>query len=282
MILNGKMLANKIKQQLKEDVEALKNSYTDIPKLAIVWIGNNPASEIYIKNKIKTAASVGIEAKLYKKDENIQMQELITLIDELNNDKSVNGIIVQLPLPKHLDENIVINHIKEEKDVDGFGLVNKGMLLSGLKSLRPATPHGVMKLLSEYNIDLTGLNALVIGRSNIVGKPLALMFLEKNATVTVAHSKTKNLKELTRGADLIAVAIGKPNYITADMVKEGAIIVDIGINRVDGKVCGDVDYEEVSKKASFITPVPGGVGPLTIVTLLTNTYEAFIKQHNKE
>ncbi len=282
MILDGKKFALKLKNELKNEVLNLKEKYNDVPTLAIVSVGNDPASEIYVRNKLKAAAYVGINTKHIQKDDKTSMDELLNIIDELNNDQNVNGIIVQLPLPKHLDEHKIINYISDEKDVDGFGLYNKGKLFSGLACLKAATPYGVMKLLDEYNIDVTGLNAVVIGRSNIVGKPLAIMLLDKNATVTIAHSRTKNLKEITKNADLICVAIGKAKFLTADMVKDGVIIVDVGINRVDGVVCGDVDYENVQHKASYITPVPGGVGPLTIATLLTNTTEAFVNQKTKE
>ena len=207
------------------------------------------------------------------------MEELLNEVERLNMDDDVSGIIVQLPLPKHLDEQIVINHINNEKDADGFGLLNKGKLFSGLPCLKPATPLGIMYLLDKYNINLEGKRAVVIGRSNIVGKPMALMLLEKNATVTIAHSRTKNLNELTKEADVLVVAVGKAKFVTEDMVKEGAVIVDVGINRVDGALYGDVDFENVEKKASYITPVPGGVGPLTIAMLLLNTVTAFIEQN---
>ena len=221
-----------------------------------------PASE---KNKVKSDMK--------------QIRELLSEVERLNMDDDVSGIIVQLPLPKHLDEQIVINHISNAKDADGFGLLNKGKLFSGLPCLRPATPLGIMYLLDKYNINLEGKRAVVIGRSNIVGKPMALMLLEKNATVTIAHSRTKNLKELTKEADVLVVAIGKAKFVTEDMVKDGAVIVDVGINRVDGVLYGDVDFENVEKKASYITPVPGGVGPLTIAMLLLNTVTAFIEQN---
>jgi methylenetetrahydrofolate dehydrogenase (NADP+)/methenyltetrahydrofolate cyclohydrolase len=222
-----------------------------------------------------------MKASVTKLDENVTMDELIKVVDDLNNDKEVNGIIVQLPLPKHLHEQTIIDRICDEKDVDGFGLLNKGKLLAGIDSLRPATPYGIMKLLAEYNISIEGKNALVIGRSNIVGKPIALMLLEKNATVTIAHSRTQNLKEVAKNADIIVVAVGKAKFLTADMVKDGAVIVDVGINRVDGVLYGDVDFENVCEKASYITPVPGGVGPLTIASLLENTVKAYIRQKNK-
>ena len=279
MLLDGKETAKQIKIELKEKIKTLKETYNKVPTIAIVLVGNNPASEIYVRNKIKAASFVGMNHQLVKLDESITMEELLNEVERLNNDQDVSGIIVQLPLPNHLDEQIVINHINNEKDADGFGLLNKGKLFSGLPCLKPATPLGVMYLLEKYNIELEGKRAVVIGRSNIVGKPMALMLLEKNATVTIAHSRTKNLKELTKEADVLVVAIGKAKFVTEDMVKEGAVIVDVGINRIDGVLYGDVDFENVEKKASYITPVPGGVGPLTIAMLLLNTVTAFIEQN---
>ena len=281
MLLDGKALSNKIKQELKQEINTLVEKYEKTPALSIVVVGSNPASEIYVRNKVKSATNIGMKATVTKLDENVTMEELIKVVDDLNNDKEVNGIIVQLPLPKHLHEQTIIDRISNEKDVDGFGLLNKGKLLAGIDSLRPATPYGIMKLLDEYNISIEGKNALVIGRSNIVGKPIALMLLEKNATVTIAHSRTQNLKEVAKNADIIVVAVGKAKFLTADMVKDGAVIVDVGINRVDGVLYGDVDFENVCEKASYITPVPGGVGPLTIASLLENTVKAYIRQKNK-
>lgn len=281
MLLDGKALSNKIKQDLKDQINTLVEKYGSTPTLSIVVVGSNPASEIYVRNKVKSATNIGMKASVTKLDENVTMDELIKVVDDLNNDKEVNGIIVQLPLPKHLHEQTIIDRISDEKDVDGFGLLNKGKLLAGIESLRPATPYGIMKLLAEYNISIEGKNALVIGRSNIVGKPIALMLLEKNATVTIAHSRTQNLKEVAKNADIIVVAVGKAKFLTADMVKDDAVIVDVGINRVDGVLYGDVDFENVCEKASYITPVPGGVGPLTIASLLENTVKAYIRQKNK-
>ena len=281
MLLDGKALSNQIKLDLKEKVSILIEQYNCVPTLSIVVVGSNPASEVYVRNKVKTAKSIGMNAEVINLNEDVSMEELIKVVDALNDNDSVNGIIVQLPLPRHLNEQLIIDRISNIKDVDGFGLLNKGKLLAGEKSLRPATPYGIIKMLDAYNIELTGKNALVIGRSNIVGKPIALMLLEKNATVTIAHSKTQNIKEISKNADLIVVAVGKPKFLTMDMVKEGAVIVDVGINRDGNVLCGDVDFEEVSKKVSFITPVPGGVGPLTIVSLLENTINAYINQKNK-
>ena len=233
------------------------------------------ASKIYVKNKIKACEYTGIKSTLIKKEETIQTEELVALIEELNNDDSVDGIIVQLPLPKHIDEQLIINTISHKKDVDGFGIENKGRLFSGLDCFKSATPFGIIKLLEAYNIDITGMNAVVVGRSNIVGKPMSIMLLDKNATVTICHSRTKDLKSVTSQADLLVVAIGKTKFIKEDMVKENAIVIDVGMNRDEFGLCGDVDFENVSKKASYITPVPGGVGPLTIAMLLTNTVLAY-------
>lgn len=280
MLLDGKETAKQLKLEIKQEVEQLKEKYGKTPKIAIVLVGNNSASEIYVRNKIKAASFVGMDHELVKLDESISMEKLLNEVERLNNDSSVSGIIVQLPLPKHLDEHAVINHISNEKDADGFGLENKGKLFSGLDCFKPATPLGIMYLFERYNISIEGKTAVVVGRSNIVGKPMALMLLEKNATVTIAHSRTKNLQDVTKNADILVVAVGKAKFITCDMVKKDAVVIDVGINRVDGVLYGDVDFENVKEKASYITPVPGGVGPLTIAMLLKNTVEAF-KNQNK-
>lgn len=278
MLLDGKTLSNKIKEGLKEQINDLIEKYNCVPALAIVVVGSNPASSVYVRNKVKAAKTIGMKAFVINLNEDVSMEELIKVVDDLNNNKEVNGIIVQLPLPRHLNEQVIIDRISDEKDVDGFGLLNKGKLFAGIDSLRPATPYGIMKMLDAYNIELTGKNALVIGRSNIVGKPIALMLLEKNATVTIAHSKTQNISDIAKNADIIVVAVGKPKFLKKEMVKEGAVIIDVGINRIDEVLCGDVDFDEVAPKASYITPVPGGVGPLTIASLLENTVKAYIKQ----
>ena len=249
MLLDGKALSEQIKCELKEKVSSLIEQYNSVPTLSIVVVGKNPASEVYVRNKIKAASLVGMKAEVIKLEETVSMEELIRVVDSLNENKVINGIIVQLPLPPHLNEQVIIDRISDEKDVDGFGLLNKGKLLAGEDSLRPATPYGIMKLFSSYNIELTGKNALVIGRSNIVGKPIALMLLEKNATVTIAHSKTKNISEIAKNADVIVVAVGKPKFLTVDMVKEGSVIVDVGINRTEGGLCGDVDSDAVEVEA---------------------------------
>lgn len=279
ILLDGKLTSKTIKENIKNEVNKLKDIYGKTPSLAIIQVGNNPASQIYVRNKIKAAAFCNIDARHIHLDESIQEDELLKVIDELNKDDNINGIIAQLPLPKHINENTVINHICEEKDVDGFSISCKGKLFGNIDTFTPATPTGIMRLLDIYNINIEGKNAVVVGRSNIVGKPMAMLLLNKNATVTIAHSRTKNIKEVTKNADILVVAIGKAKYITEDMVKEDAVVIDVGINRIDDKLYGDVDFENVSKKASYITPVPGGVGPLTIATLLENTLKAFIEQN---
>lgn len=274
-ILDGKSLSNKIKGELKAKVSALVEKYQVKPGMAIVEVGNDTASEIYVRNKVRAANFVGINARLIKKDSSISQEELLKLIDELNADEGIHGIIVQLPLPKHMDERVVIDRIDPNKDIDGFGILNKGKLFSGMKCFQPATPLGIIKLLDAYNIELKGKEAVVVGRSNIVGKPMGMMLLLRDATVTIAHRYTVDLKKITKEADILVVAVGKKDLITADMVKPRAVIVDVGINRDGDKICGDVDFENVSKVASYITPVPGGVGPLTIAALLDNTVKAY-------
>ena len=281
-ILNGKEVSKTIKNNLKSEVKDLIETTGIVPSLSIILVGSNPASEIYVRNKIKAANYCEINANLIRKDEDIQEEELVNLVNQLNEDQSCHGIIVQLPLPKHINEQKVIDAISYKKDVDGFGIINKGRLFSGLDSIESATPHGIIQLLDAYDIELAGKNAVVIGRSNIVGKPMALLLLNRNATVTICHSRTKNLSEITKTADILVVAIGKPKFITADMVKKDAVVIDVGTNRVEEKLCGDVDFEEVSKIASYISPVPGGVGPLTIASLLENTVKAYKKILNIE
>lgn len=277
-ILDGKAYSNKLKNELKKEVELLKKQTGITPGLAIVMVGDNPASQIYVRNKIKTATNCGIFAELIKVESDVTEESLVKIVENLNINQGFHGIIVQLPLPKHINEQRIIDKISDEKDVDGFGIINKGKMFSGLESIESATPKGIIKLLEEYQIDLTGKNAVVVGRSNIVGKPMALLLLNKNATVTIAHSKTTNLKDITKNADVLVVAIGKAKYITADMVKENAIVIDVGTNRINDKLCGDVDFDNVKDKCSYITPVPGGVGPLTIISLLENTIIAYKNQ----
>lgn len=279
MILDGKELSKKRKTELKQEVLRLKDIYNKVPKLAIIMVGNNPASQIYVRNKIKACAFCNIESELIHLEETVTMEELLNIIDKLNNDESVNGIIAQLPLPSHLNEQIVIDSISPNKDVDGFSLVNKGKLFCGIPSFTPATPQGIMTMLEEYNIDPKGKSAVVIGRSNIVGKPMAQLLLNKHATVTICHSRTTNLSEVAKQADILVVAIGKANFVTKDMVKPGATVIDVGINRIDDKLYGDVDFEQVKDVAGYISPVPGGVGPMTITTLLEHTVKAFKLQN---
>lgn len=274
IIIDGKELARKIRQNLKIDCENLKLKGI-IPKLAVIMVGDNPASKVYVRNKSKACVDVGIEYEEFLLNENITQEELIDLIEKLNNRDDITGILLQSPIPGHLDINEAFRTISPKKDVDGFHPVNVGKLALGQDTFVSCTPYGVIKMFEEYNIDLTGKNVVIIGRSNIVGKPLIQCCLNKNATVTVCHSKTKDLSEHTKRADIVIVAIGRAKFLTADMVKDGVVVIDVGINRnEDGKLCGDVDFENVSKKASYITPVPGGVGPMTIAMLMNNVIKA--------
>lgn len=274
-IMSGKILSEKIRHELKEKI--IKEDTK--PCLAVVLAGDNEASKIYVKNKLKAAEEALIDTSLYLFEENVSQEDLENLIVKLNQDKTINGIMVQLPLPKHIDEKKVLNLILPAKDVDGFHPYNIGLLQNGdLGAVLAATPKGIIRLLEEHNIKFEGKNAIVIGRSQIVGKPIAMLLLNKNCTVTIAHSKTQNLKDLVSMADIVVSACGCPNLIKGSWLKEGAIIADVGINRINGKLCGDVDFEEAKEVASYITPVPGGVGPMTIAMLLENTYQAFLKQ----
>lgn len=280
-ILNGKEVSQKIKEGLKREVEELKENGI-FPKLAVIMVGEDPSSKIYVRNKSIACMEVGIEYEEYLLNDNTTMDELLGLIDKLNKDDSVNGILLQSPIPRGLDINEAFKAIDPEKDVDGFNPCNVGKLCLGQDSLVSCTPYGIIKLLEEYGIDIEGKDAVVVGRSNIVGKPMMQCLLNKNATVTICHSKTIKLERATKKADILVVAIGKPKFITADMVKEGAIVVDVGINRgEDGKLCGDVDYDGVSEVASYITPVPGGVGPMTIAMLMNNIVKATRWQQSK-
>ncbi len=241
-------------------------------------VGENPASQIYVQNKKLACEKVGIKSVSHELKEDVQEQELIQLINKLNSDKEIHGILVQLPLPAHIDENKIINAINPEKDVDGFHPLNIGKMMLGLKTLLPCTPSGIIEILKRSSIQIEGKHVVMVGRSNIVGKPVAQLLLNKNATITICHSKTKNLKEITRQADILVVALGKAKFIKKDMIKDKVIIIDVGINRLENnKICGDVDFENVKNKASLITPVPGGVGPMTIAMLLKNTLEAYLK-----
>ena len=270
-ILDGKAVSLKVKESVKVRADELKKFGVE-PTLAVVLVGEDKASQTYVRAKEKACNEYGIKSVAHRLSENTTQNELLALINVLNLDDSIHGILVQLPLPKHIDTNVVLAAIDPRKDVDGFHAVNVGKLVSGLDGFVPCTPLGVMEILKEYGIDVAGLNAVVIGRSNIVGKPMANLLLNASATVTVTHSKTKNLKEICKNADLIVAAIGRPFFLKADMVKDGAIVVDVGINRLDdGRLVGDVDFDEVAPKCSYITPVPGGVGPMTIAMLLNNT-----------
>ncbi len=282
-ILDGKTLAQKIQQALKTEIQTLQPQIGRSPGLAVLMVGDNPASAVYVRNKEKACEKIGMRSFGKHFPAQTSQEELTAVIQELNEDPNVDGILVQLPLPKHLDSVALLHTIAPEKDADGLHPVNLGHLIRGETGLRSCTPAGVMALLAEYNIDVAGKNAIVIGRSILVGKPLALMLLEKNATVTIAHSRTQNLAELTRQADIVVGAVGQPEMITADMVKPGAIVIDVGINRVvDGsgkaRLVGDVDFAGVAPIASYITPVPGGIGPMTIAILLQNTVLSY-KSH---
>ncbi|MBS5828019.1 bifunctional methylenetetrahydrofolate dehydrogenase/methenyltetrahydrofolate cyclohydrolase FolD [Campylobacter concisus] len=270
-ILDGKAVSLKVKESVKVRADELKKFGVE-PTLAVVLVGEDKASQTYVRAKEKACNEYGIKSVAHRLSENTTQNELLALINVLNLDDSIHGILVQLPLPRHIDTNVVLAAIDPRKDVDGFHAVNVGKLVSGLDGFVPCTPLGVMEILKEYGIEVAGLNAVVIGRSNIVGKPMANLLLNASATVTVTHSKTKNLKEICKNADLIVAAIGKPFFLKADMVKDGAVVVDVGINRLDdGRLVGDVDFDEVAPKCSYITPVPGGVGPMTIAMLLNNT-----------
>lgn len=277
MIIDGKALSKKIRDDIKEEVAKIVSKNGVTPCLAVVLVGNDPASEIYVRNKIKGCEYTGIKSLSYKLEESTTEEELVSLIKKLNADNTVHGILVQMPLPKHINEKRILSLIDPKKDVDGFSVEQIGMLGLGTPDLITCTPHGVIELIKSTGVDMSGKHAVVIGRSNVVGKPLMNLLLLENCTVTVCHSKTVDLPSITRQADILVAAIGRPKFVTENMVKEGAIVIDVGINRVDGKVCGDVDFENVEKKASYITPVPGGVGPMTITMLLKNTLKAVRK-----
>ena len=279
VILDGKAVSAKVKEEVKEEVESLKKQGVSVG-LAVIIVGNNPASRTYVNNKKKACEAAGILSEEYALPEETTQEELLALVEELNHKDSINGILCQLPLPKQLDEEAVIAAISDKKDVDAFSAVNVGHIMIGDYSFLPCTPAGIMEILRHYNIDVAGKECVVIGRSNIVGKPMAMLLLHQNGTVTICHSKTKNLKDVTSRADILVAAVGIPHFVTADMVKEGAVVIDVGMDRDEnGKLCGDVDFAAVEPKASYITPVPGGVGPMTIATLLKNTVTA-AKQQN--
>lgn len=279
VIIDGKELAKKIRANLKIECEELKKKNIN-SKLAVIMVGDDPASKVYVRNKSRACEDVGIEYEEYLLDAKITQKELIELIEKLNNDKTINGILLQSPIPSNLDINEAFRTISPEKDVDGFNPVNVGKLVLNQDTFVSCTPYGIMKMFEEYNIDLTGKDVVILGRSNIVGKPLIHCCLNKNATVTSCHSKTQNLAQKAREADILISAIGKANFVTADMVKENAVVIDVGINRLDnGKITGDVDFENVKEKASYITPVPGGVGPMTIAMLMNNVIKATKRQN---
>ena len=277
-IIDGKLISASIREKIKEKTNAIKDKYSRVPGLAAVLVGEDPASQIYVRNKRKSCEDVGIYSEEHKLPESTTQDELLELINKLNNDKKINGILVQLPLPKHIDDSLILNSVSSEKDVDGFHPINAGYLFEGKPQFIPCTPHGIIKMLEFYDIDIEGKNAVVLGRSNIVGKPAAILLLQKNATVTICHSRTKNLEDVLKEADIIVAAIGRAHFVKKEMVKEGAIVIDVGINRLDtGKLAGDVDFEAVKKISGFITPVPGGVGPMTITMLLWNTLTSLEK-----
>lgn len=279
-IIDGKQISEKVKDRVSNQVAALKEKGVTVG-LAVVIVGQDPASRVYVNNKKKACARCGIESFEYALPEETTEEELLALVDELNRDPKVNGILVQLPVPKQIDDHKVIAAISPEKDVDAFHAVNVGKIMIGDFDFLPCTPSGCMELIDSTGVDITGKNCVVIGRSNIVGKPMAMLLLHRNGTVTICHSKTKNLKEICKNADILVAAVGKAKFVTADMVKEGAVVIDVGMNRDEnGKLCGDVDFDAVKDIAGYITPVPGGVGPMTIATLMQNTVTAAKLQHN--
>ncbi|MBQ6717588.1 MAG: bifunctional methylenetetrahydrofolate dehydrogenase/methenyltetrahydrofolate cyclohydrolase FolD [Clostridia bacterium] len=278
-IIDGKLVSAAVKERVANEVKELNQKGISVC-LAVILVGSDPASQIYVANKKKACEQLGIISKEYLLPEATTQDELLALVNKLNNDKTVNGILCQLPLPKGLNEKAVIAAINPEKDVDAFHPVNVGKIMIGDYDFLPCTPAGVMEMLSFYNIDVCGKECVVIGRSNIVGKPMGMLLLHKNGTVTICHSRTQNLSEVTAKADILVAAVGKAKFVTADMVKPGAVVIDVGMNREDGKLCGDVDFDAVSQKASYITPVPGGVGPMTIATLMQNTLTAAKRQNN--
>lgn len=283
MIIDGKIISQKRKDELKEKIDLLKKEGKRIPKLTVILVGDNQASQTYVRNKERGCAYVGMLSDIIKFDSSVHEEELVQVIKKLNNDETVDGILVQLPLPKHINEKRILDIIDPKKDVDGFHPSNVAKLLLGQKGLVPCTPKGMMVLLDEINYDLTGKEVVVVGRSHIVGKPVALLCLQKNATITIAHSKTKNLKAVCQRADVLIAAIGKAKFFNKDYVKDGAVVLDVGINRDENnKLCGDVDFKDVEEKVSYITPVPGGVGPMTIAMLLENTLEAYQQREDEK
>ena len=281
MIIDGKKTAAELREELKKKVEKLKSTYNAVPGLTVILVGEDPPSKIYVKNKQKFAKEVGMNSEVIRYPDKVEEKVVLNKIEELNNDKKVSGILVQLPLPKHIDKRKIIETILPGKDVDGFHPINVGNLSSGYDSNIPCTPLGCYLLLQKVEKNLNGKHAVVIGRSNLNGKPMAQLLLKENCTVTITHSKTKNLKDECSRADIIIAAVGRPKLVKGDWVKKDAIVIDVGINKTDSGLVGDVDFDEVSKVAKAITPVPGGVGPMTIACLLSNTVECFKKAHSK-
>lgn len=284
MEINGREISKSIKAKLAEKIATFPEKYGSTPNLVVILVGEDPGSVSYVTGKAKAATEIGIRNTTIRRDESISEEELLALIDELNHNDDVDGVLVQLPLPKHIDEDKVIAAISPDKDVDAFHPYNVARLWLKQPCSLPCTPKGIIKLLKSYNVPIEGQEAVVVGRSNIVGLPVAKLLLDNNATVTVAHSRTKNLAEITRRADILVVAIGKERYIKADMIKPGAVVIDVGVNRDsrNGKLCGDVDFEAASKVASHITPVPGGVGPMTITCLMENTIDSFVRKMERK
>ncbi|HGD2901899.1 TPA: bifunctional methylenetetrahydrofolate dehydrogenase/methenyltetrahydrofolate cyclohydrolase [Streptococcus agalactiae] len=277
-LIDGKALSQKMQAELGRKVERLKEQHGIIPGLAVILVGDNPASQVYVRNKERSALEAGFKSETLRLSESISQEELIDIIHQYNEDKSIHGILVQLPLPQHINDKKIILAIDPKKDVDGFHPMNTGYLWSGRPMMVPCTPAGIMEMFREYHVDLEGKHAVIIGRSNIVGKPMAQLLLDKNATVTLTHSRTRNLSEVTKEADILIVAIGQGHFVTKDFVKEGAVVIDVGMNRDEnGKLIGDVVFEQVAEVASMITPVPGGVGPMTITMLLEQTYQAALR-----
>ncbi len=278
IILDGKKTAAGVRENIKEKVAQLQKEGKPVPGLAVVIVGDNPASKVYVGQKEKACNAAGFNSILHRLPGNTTQQELLELVEELNCDPKVHGILVQLPLPSQIDSDRVISSIVPEKDVDGFHPSNIGRLATGLPCIHPCTPKGIIYLLEEYGIEMEGKNAVILGRSNIVGKPVAHMLMDRNATVTICHSRTKDIAFYTKNADIVIAAVGRPRFLTAEMVKDGAVVVDVGINRLEEGLVGDVDFEGLKEKVSFITPVPGGVGPMTIAMLLLNTYQQYSEE----
>lgn len=275
VLIDGKKISGQIRNRLAEEVQELKKKTGKTPGLATVLVGDDPASAVYVRNKNKICGELGFQSFEQKLSADTSEEQLLQLVGELNSNKNIHGILVQLPLPDQIDSEKILQAIDPKKDVDGFHPVNVGKLVVGNALLTPCTPTGIIELLDHYDIEISGKHAVIIGRSNIVGKPVSMLLLQRNATITICHSRTQDLEEVTRSADIIVAAVGRANFVTEEMVSEGTVVIDVGINRVDGKLTGDVDFEPVSKKASHITPVPGGVGPMTIALLMENTLKAF-------